>query len=45
MNDEVVDIGVDGEVQYKSSSVLKTYRKKEDLYNKLMTSDGYARTG
>lgn len=44
-HDNVVDIGVDGEIQYKSSSVLKTYRKKEDLYKKFITDDGFARTG
>ena len=39
--DEVVDIGVDGEIQYKSVFFFKTYEKQEDLYEKFLTDDGW----
>ena len=44
-NDEVGDIDVDGEIQYKSVFLFKTYKKQEDLYQKFLTDDGFARTG
>ena len=41
----VVDIGVEGEIQYKSVFLFKTYKKQEDLYQKFLTDDGFAGTG
>ena len=43
--DEIIGIGEDGEIQIKTVSLLKTYRKQDDLYRKFITPDGFARTG
>lgn len=42
---QVVDIGVDGEIQIKSQTLLRGYHKQPDLSNKFFTADGFARTG
>lgn len=40
-----MDIGVDGEIQYKGAYLLKSYPKNSEAFQKFMTTDGYARTG
>lgn len=44
-NNEVVDIGKDGEIQVKTYSVLKEYKRQKEKTRDLYTEDGFLRTG
>ena len=42
---QVVDIGEEGEIQVKTYSRLKEYRVQEEKMHELFTDDGFLRTG
>ena len=44
-NKNIVDIGVLGEVQVKTYSLLREYKNDEEKTKKLFTADGFMRTG
>ena len=44
-NDEVVDIGVVGEVQAKNATAVTEYRNDPERTKKLFTADGFLKTG
>jgi len=44
-NNEVVDIGKDGEVQIKSYSIFKHYKGEQDKTRAAFTDDGFFKTG
>ena len=44
-NGEIVDIGVDGEIQLKGPTLLCGYKKHDELYKAFVTDDGFAKTG
>ena len=44
-NENIVDIGVLGEVQVKTYSLLREYKNDEEKTKKLFTADGFMRTG
>jgi len=44
-NNEVVDIGKDGEVQIKSYCIFKHYKGEQEKTRAAFTADGFFRTG
>ncbi|KAF6019737.1 acsf [Bugula neritina] len=44
-NNEIVDVGKDGEVQVKTYSIFKSYRGEKDKTRAAFTDDGFLRTG
>ena len=44
-NENIVNIGVLGEVQVKTYSLLREYKNDEEKTNELFTADGFMRTG
>ena len=44
-DNQVVDIGKDGEIQIKTYSRLKEYKTQEQKTRELFTEDGFLRTG
>ena len=44
-NEDIVNIGVLGEVQVKTYSLLREYKNDEEKTKKLFTADGFMRTG
>ena len=44
-NENIVNVGVLGEVQVKTYSLLREYKNDEEKTKKLFTADGFMRTG